>query len=173
MSRQIYILEDGGIIDIPEQLLQHFERFYSGEEYTHYNMSQRFYPNNRTETAQFFMNIKPVDILLTYHVFVDFQYLELMIELFSKIETPLTLKIMNPSLGESLSKFMEEPYSSIDDGVPENKRRDFKKTMNDKFVTVLSKHNIFWICRHGELRIDSPDVFEQYQYSSDWLKICK
>jgi hypothetical protein len=159
------VLENGFIIDIPEELTRYLKRNQINWEW--YDMRQKFWPENRKTTAAFFADLPKEQLLICSTVFDGYQQLELMIQLLHKLRSKnFTFKIMHGCLCNDLLDFLAEDESSITPKELEKelekdltdeechaiykKIYDFKKEINKQFEEVLQAHNIYWIKSHGE-----------------------
>lgn len=159
------VLENGFIIDIPEELIRYLKRNQINWEW--YDMRQKFWPENRKTTFEFFANLPTGQLLICNTVFDGYQQLELMIQLLHKFKSKnFTFKIMQGCLCNNLLDFLAEDESSITpkelekelekdltdkecDAIYE-KIYEFKRNINKQFEEVLQAHNIYWIKPHGE-----------------------
>lgn len=174
------VLENGFIIDIPEELTRYLER--NKVDWEWYDMRQKFWPENREETFKFFAGLPEGQVLMCHTVFDGYQQLELMIQLLYKLRNKkFTFKIMQGCLCDNLLKFLAEEESSITpkellkeleldltdeeaEGIYE-KIYDFKKEMNKKFEDVLASHNISWLKEYGEeIPLKSIDDLNKNKY---------
>lgn len=166
---RIIVLESGFLQDVPEQMMDYLsERNIT--EWEHYDMRQKFWPENRESTYEFFSKIDETDIMLANTTFVDFQWLELMSLMFCKLSSKkLTLKIQNPLLPKYFQKYLEKRESDI---TPDTKkydddpdlREEFKKDMNKLFLMALQIHNVYWI---GSGRITNDTEFDDFLIKSE------
>jgi hypothetical protein len=173
MSKAI-VLENGFEQDIPDSLIQYLDK--NKIEWVLFDMRERFWKENKSETVKFFSNLPEGQVLLCHTVFDGFQQLELMIELlFALKHKKFTFKIMHGCLSEDLIEFYENEESSITpkeieaelekgdlsdaecDAIYE-KSYAFKKQMNEKFLEVLKCHNIYWIGWEEFLFKDLQDI---------------
>lgn len=159
------VLENGFVIDIPEELIRYLE---AGKiEWDWYDTRFSFWKENREETMKFFSELPVGKHIYCHTTFNGFQQLELFIQLLYKFkEKNFTFKIMHGCLAEDLLGFFDEEESTItpdeiekemDDAdtnakfsAANEKVRAFKKQMNEMFLEVLSCHNIYWINWHDE-----------------------
>ncbi len=146
---EVIVLENGFVRDIPEDLIKYLED--NNISWVHYDTRFGFWPENRTNTIEYFKSLPKNQIFMCETVFDGFQQLELFIELLHSLkDKEFTLKIMNPSLCDNLIEFYNEYDSSISpkelDDFPK-KRKEFKLEMNKKFLEVLQYHNIYWLYR--------------------------
>ncbi|HMY42151.1 MAG TPA: hypothetical protein PLW92_03750 [Chitinophagales bacterium] len=181
MSNKALVLENGFVIDIPEELIRYLDR--NKIKWEWYDMREKFWQENREETFKFFAGLPEGQELYCHTVFDGYQQLELMIQLLYKLRNKkFTFKIMQGCLCDNLLKFLAEEESSItpkelekrlEDDDLSNKDCDeiyeriyaFKKEMNKKFEEVLSSHNIFWLKSFGqEIPLRSIDDLHKNKY---------
>lgn len=155
------VLENGFVRDIPKELINYLTD--NQIEWEWYDMRERFWPENRQETFNFFLGLPVGQEFYCHTVFDGFQQLELMVELFEKLrDKQFKLHIMNASLPNEFDEFLDERESSItpkelekilenEDATSEQVSEayklieDYKIDMNNKFFNVLKNHDIFWI----------------------------
>src|ERR1035438_4779803 len=154
------VLENGFERDVPEQLMEHLKENKISWEL--FDMREKFWPKNRKATFEFFSNLPKGQLIFCQTVFVEFQQLELMIELLHKLKDKnFTIKMVHGCLAESLLRFYDQTESSITPSelnkelekdltnkqakVIFKKIDDFKKEINKKFLEVSDSHNIYWI----------------------------
>lgn len=180
MENKTLVLENGFVIDIPEQLTRYLERNKINWEW--YDMRQKFWLENREETFKFFAGLPKGQTLICHTTFDGYQQLELMIQLLHKLkDNNFTFKIMHGCLCNDILKFLSEEESSITPKELEKKLEEdltdeechaiyekiynFKKEMNKKFEEVLVAHEIYWIKTHGEeIRLSSIQDIEDNKY---------
>lgn len=174
------VLENGFIIDIPEELIRYLEK--NKIRWDWYDMREKFWPENQKATVGFFTDLPKGQLLICSTVFDGYQQLELMIQLLYKLrEKSFTFKIMQGCLCNNLLDFLAEEESSITpkeleaefeknltdeecDAIYE-KIYDFKKEINRQFVEVLQSHNVYWIKSHGEdVLLKTVDDIEKNKY---------
>lgn len=175
------VLENGMIIDIPEELIKFLDR--NKIEWEWFDMRRRFFPENRKKTLEFFSNLPEGQVLICSTVFDGYQQLELMIQLLHKLKKKkFVFKIMQGCLCDNLLKFLAEEESSI---TPKEFNREleqenlteaecdaiyekiysFKKEINKQFEEILSSHEVYWIESHGEeVRLNSIEDIEKNKY---------
>ena len=165
MDNKALVLENGFIIDIPEELTRYLERNKINWEW--YDMREKFWPENREETFKFFAGLPEGQELYCHTVFDGYQQLELVIQLLHKLkDKKFTFKIMHGCLCDDLLKFLAKDESSITPKELEKRLEEdltdkecdkiykkiyaFKKEINKQFEEVLSAHNIYWLKSFGE-----------------------
>ena len=174
------VLENGFIIDIPEELIRYLER--NNIDWEWYDMRQKFWKENREETFKFFAGLPEGQVLICSTVFDGYDQLELMIQLLHKLkDKKFTFKIMHGCLCDNLLKFLAKEESSITPKELESKLKedlsdeecraiyqqiyDFKKDMNKKFEEVLVAHDIYWIKTFGEeIKLKSIEDIDKNKY---------
>lgn len=165
MDNKAIVLENGFIIDIPEELIRYLDRNKINWEW--YDMREKFWPENREETFKFFAGLPEGQELYCHTVFDGYQQLELVIQLLHKLkDKKFTFKIMHGYLCDDLLKFLAKDESSITPKELEKRLEEdltdkecdkiykkiyaFKKEINKQFEEVLSAHNIYWLKSFGE-----------------------
>lgn len=178
--KKALVLENGFIIDIPEELTRYLER--NKIDWEWYDMRRKFWPENREETFRFFAGLPEGQMLICHTVFDGYQQLELMIELLHKLkDKKFTFKIMQGCLCDNLLRFLAKEESSITPRELESKLEedlsdkecravyqqiyDFKKDMNKKFEEVLAAHDIYWLNSFGgEIQLKSIEDINKNKY---------
>ena len=163
---RVLVLENGFPIDVPKDLIKHLG-IRGINEWEHIDMREKFWPENRESTAKLFFGLDPTDQIYCSTVFVDYQQLELMIQLLDNVkDKSLNIKLMVVNLPEDFLDFLNGYESRI---VPRTKKYDndpdlrakFKADMDKKFHRVLGRHNIYWVrsFMHEEILIkDINDI---------------
>lgn len=126
-----------------------FDRFGSEKEiWEHFQNS--YWPQNREETLNRFFSLKSGDNIITAHTFVDFQQLEIMVEILTdkRMSKGLNIHIWNPSLEENIQEFFDKHESSITPNTQEYNdscqlREEFKQQMNEKVKQCFEIHNVY------------------------------
>ena len=77
------VLENGFIIDIPEELIRYLEK--NKIQWDWYDMRGKFWPENQKATVGFFTDLPKGQLLICSTVFDGYQQLELMIQLLYKL----------------------------------------------------------------------------------------
>lgn len=149
MKEKAIVLENGFIIDIPNEMKEYLKTHKI--EWEWYDTRFSFWKENREATVKYFSNLPKGQLLICSTVFDGFQQLELFINLLHKLKDKnFSFKIMHGCLCNDFIDFLDEYESSITpkelDDYPD-KREDFKKEMNQKFFEVLQYHNIYWLDR--------------------------
>ena len=160
MSKRTIVLENGDKRDIPTDILDYLKE--NNMPWCLFDMRSRFWPENREKTIKYFMALPVGQTFIAHHVFVDFQQLELLTELFHKLkDRKFKFIIDNACLAEYLLEFLDNKESSITPRELEKKRdnsrsdkgfyaadkkiEEFKQQMNQKFLEVLQHHEIIWM----------------------------
>jgi len=150
------VLENGFERDIPKRLLKYMKR--NDIEFTHYDMRERFWPDNRDETLKFFNELPEGQLFCLSTVFDGFMQLELMINLLTKLKDKnFEIRMSVYSLPNSFIEYIDEWRSEIaDDNLSYEEEKKFKLAMNKKFEEVLVNHKIVWIHPHdGDIHLES------------------
>lgn len=170
----VILLENGFPIDVPENMVKYL--IDNNIQWIHYDIREKFWPVNRAETLSFFTNLPQNQVIITDHGMLDFELLELMIQLLYTLkEKNFTIKIMNGMLCGKLVKFIENDLSSITPKELEddyNAELKFKTEMNAKFKAVLNYHNLYWIHNYfDDILLNSfEDIYSHTDSSSRKLK---
>ena len=146
------ILENDCEQDIPEELNWVLEKkFKEGREYwTQFKTA--FYPENRQETIDKFLALKPEDNVICQTVFNGWLQLELVIDLLFLLkekDVRINFYILTyPSLEEKLNEYLEAYESEIAPNTEkfnENPklRRVFKEKMDGRLKESLEYHNVY------------------------------
>lgn len=153
------ILENEGLDGIPKNLINYCDR--NNIEWEFYDMRERFWPENRQTTVNYFKYLPDGQKLLCHTVFDGYDQLELMIQLLYSIkDRKFEIGIMNNYLTQEISDWFDRNTA---DSTPGELQKHFnihgddeswelivnyKKDLNEKFKQVLAHHKIMWIHLH-------------------------
>lgn len=148
------VLEHGFEQDIPDDLIEYLDEHKIDWQW--FDMRERFWPKNRQSTFSFFAALPEGTEIYTHHVFVDYIYLEMMINFLHVLkDKKFKVHIMNYSLCENLVKYYEAYESDITPNTDEYNdspklRTEFKLEMNKKFIDVLQWHQLYHLTGYGK-----------------------
>jgi hypothetical protein len=153
------VIDNDGPQDFPETLTKILEHNFKEEREIWYWFNEAFWPENESVTIKKFMDLKEGSNIICEHTFVDYQQMELLINLlykFKKVNKPISLYIYNPILPEILKDYIDKyecdfsPKDLGDESDSSNKK--FKEEMNSRLYDVIEYHSVYQMTRRCQFK---------------------
>lgn len=154
--KNLIIEDDHEINGLPIRLKHILESRFKDNREVWYDFGRSYYPDNREETLSRFFSLTTGDNIVCQTVFVDFQQLEIMIDILvdmkEKYDISVNFYIHCYDLKEEFKRYismMEAEFTPNTDEYNDspNLRRQYKLDLDMKFEYVIKNHNIYELHR--------------------------